>query len=229
MKNAYTFAHSVASYGGQAWADGKSGWDFAAEIGKGAIDGGLGVLQNCAGDLASNVYTEGIMVVGTEGIRKGMEAMNDPEKTPDEILSAMGHGMTSKLNNFLIGKGVEKGINTLGKSADQTLDPYNVTLKENTGFRFDTTKDALKFKSAMRGSYETGIGQIQKVKGIVSASGEIGGLVNNYGMDNVSNFVTDDVVPAVAAIPDDIKYYVETVKEFSEKASQYRNDRLSSS
>jgi hypothetical protein len=155
--------------------------------------------------------------------------MSDPENSADDVLTAMRHGMTSKLNNFLIGKGVEKGINTLGKSADQTLDPYNVTLKENTGFRFDTTKDALKFKSAMRGSYETGIGQIQKVKGIVSASGEIGGLVNNYGMDNVSNFVTDDVVPAVAAIPDDIKYYVETVKEFSEKASQYRNDRLSSS
>ena len=229
VKNAYTFAHSVAAAGGKAYADGKSGWDFAAELGKGAIDGGLGVLQNCAGNLASNVYTEGVMVVGTEGIRKGLEAMSDPDKTPDEILSAMGHGMTSKLNNFLIGKGVEKGINTLGKSADQTLDPYNVTLKENTGFRFDTTKDALKFKSSMRGSYETGIGEFSKVKAIVSASGEIGGLVNNYGMDNVSNFVTDDVVPAVAAIPDDVKYYVNTIKEFSDKAAQYRNDRLSKS
>jgi hypothetical protein len=140
----------------------------------------------------------------------------------------MGHGMTSKLNNFLIGKGVEKGMNWLGKSADQTLDPYNVTLKDNTGFRFDTTQAALKYKSFVRGNAETSIGEIVKSKAIISSAGELGGMTGNYGMDSVSNFVTDDAIPAVGHIPDDIRYYVDTLKEFSDKASQYRSDRLAS-
>ena len=53
-------------------------------------------------------------------------------------------------------------------------------------------------------------------------------MTGNYGMDSVSNFVTDDAVPAVGHIPDDIRYYVDTLKEFSDKASQYRSDRLAS-
>jgi hypothetical protein len=225
VKNVYTFAHSVASYGGKAYADGKSGWDFAAEIGKGAVDGGLGVLQNCAGDLASNAYTEGIMVVGSEGIRKGIEAMSDPENSADDVLTAMRHGMTSKLNNFLIGKGVQKGIDTMGKAADQTIGLEQVNLQNDTGIRFDSSLDAMKYKSFMRGSYETGIGSVVKQKAIVSAAGELGGLTGNYGMDSVGNFITDDAIPAAAAIPDDVAYYVNTVKEFSDKAAQFRQQR----
>jgi len=228
VKNVYTFAHSVAAAGGEAWAEGKSGQDFVGAVAIGALDGGISVFQNMTGDMTKNVYIEGALQVGSEGLRNGMNGLADPDKSTADIINDMKHGMTSKLNSFLIGKGVEKGFATIGKGADQTINPDGVTLQNDSGIRFGTTEQALKYKSFMRGSTETGIGSIKHYDAITNTIGEVGGMTDNFGTDHVSNFVTDQAIPAAAEIPNDVRYYTETVKEFSNKAAQFRANRLGS-
>lgn len=228
VKNVYTFAHSVAAAGGEAWAEGKSGQEFTGALAIGALDGGIGVFQNLTGDMTKNVYVEGALQVGSEGIRKGLNGLADPKKSTSDILKDMGHGMTSKLNSFVIGKGIEKGFATIGKGADQTINPEGVNLQNDTSIRFETTLQAQKYKSFMRGSTETGIGSIKHYEAITNTIGEVGGLTDNFGADHVSNFVTDEAIPAAAEIPNDIRYYADTVKEFSANAAQYRANRLGS-
>ncbi len=210
-KNIYTVAHSVVASGSEAHAKGE---DMGKAILNGAIDGGLGVLQNQAGNIASNVWTEGIIVVGVEGVKEGMKSISNGDN-PSEVLDKMKKAITHKTNYFLIGKQAEKVVGWVNKSAGQSLSPKGVNFKNDTGLRFGENTA----KSIQKALSKTD--KIDLTKGIPSAVQEVGATyTGNWGRDSKADFVTDEAIPGIVH---DVEYYTNLVKDFSNAASKARN------
>lgn len=202
VKNIYTMAHSVLPAASEAYSKGES---IGKAVVNGAIDGGLGILQNQAGDITKNVWVEGTMVVGAEGIKEGLKAITSG-KNPDEVLDTMKTAMAHKTNYFLAGKQAEKVIGWVNKSAGQSLSKKGVPLAEDTGLRFSegTAKTIQKVL--------TKTDKLDVAKGIASGYQEIGAsYTGNWGRDS-----------KVDGIMHDVEYYTNLVKDFSNAASKVK-------
>lgn len=200
IKNVYTMAHSVVSAASEAHY---TGGDMGKAILNGTIDGGLGILQNQAGDITKNVWAEGVMVVGSEGIKEGLKAISSG-KSPDEVLDTMKTAMAHKTNYFLAGKQAEKFVGWVNKSAGQSLSKQGVPLAQDTGLRFSegTAKTIQKVL--------TKTDKLDVAKGIPSAYQEIGAsYTGNWGRDS-----------KVDGVMHDVEYYTNLVKDFSNAASK---------
>lgn len=213
IKNVYTMAHSVVSSTSEAYAKGES---IGKAVVNGAIDGGLGVLQNQAGDIASNVWTEGAMVVGAEGIKEGLKAISSG-KNPDEVLDTMKKAITHKTNYFIVGKQAEKAVGWVNKSAGQSLSSKDVNFKTDTGLRFgeNTAKNIQKALTKTETQ--------DLAKAIPSAVQEVGTTyTGNWGRDSKADFVTDEAIPGIIH---DVKYYSSLVKDFSNAAAKIKRSQ----
>ena len=200
VKNIYTMAHSVLPAASEAYAKGES---MGKAVVNGAIDGGLGILQNQAGDITKNAWVEGTMVVGAEGIKEGLKAITSG-KSPDEVLDTMKTAMAHKTNYFLAGKQAEKFVGWVNKSAGQSLSKQGVPLAQDTGLRFSegTAKTIQKVL--------TKTDKLDVAKGIPSAFQEVGATyTGNWGRDS-----------KVDGIMHDVEYYTTLVKDFSNAASK---------
>ena len=202
VKNIYTMAHSVLPAASEAYAKGES---IGKAVVNGAIDGGLGILQNQAGDITKNVWVEGTMVVGAEGIKEGLKAISSG-KNPDEVLDTMKKAMSHKTNYFLAGKQAEKFVGWVNKSAGQSLSKQGVPLAQDTGLRFSegTAKTIQKVL--------TKTDKLDVAKAIPSAYQEVGATyTGNWGRDS-----------KVDGIMHDVEYYTTLVKDFSNAASKLK-------
>ena len=218
VKNAYTLAKSTLVATAEAATHDMSMGDAVKHIGLGAASGAVGVLQNQAGDLTSNIFVEGIAVVGGEGVRAGLDAIAKGEDVNDAILSASA----KKLAYFGTGKVMQFG-------ATQYLgDPGNALDSASSG---PIGKAAEKFfgKGNMHadwGNLASSNG-INLVEGTASLTQEMGATYDGYGaMDPVNhNPATGETNPYLPDQYKTVEEYAKAVKQFSNAAEKFRKNQ----
>ena len=218
VKNVYTFTKSVAVNAADATAKGKSGLDFVMALNNGVVDGTLGVIQNQAGDITKNVWVEGTMVVGGEGIRSGYKAITEG-KSPDEVLDSMKQSMAMKGMFFGIGKGVQAGLNKMKDASPGFSDAMKPTEMPDDGFLSGNSQitNNRVWQTAEKYIGKTGFningGSYDAVEGAAAASQE--------SFASTFNILSERHDERQAAI-EQLDQFTKNVKDFSDAAAKYR-------
>ena len=135
VKNAYTFLKSTCVAASEAYADGMELRYAVGHVALGMNQGILGVIQNQAGDLTKNPFKEYGIVLGTEALKEGLSTYEKKGNMADTF-DAMLKAGANKTMDFLTGKMLNFGMNTLKDSASQALNPSLRNIDTDTGLRF---------------------------------------------------------------------------------------------
>ena len=209
VKNVYTFAKATTVAASEAYNQDMSLGDAAKHIGLGATNGAIGVLQNQAGELSSNVFSEAVMVVGGESIKDGLNALAKGENPCDAMTSAAA----KKAGYFLTGKVVQTGAkNFFGNSTSS--EPANNMMEKYFG-KGDMHADWGNLASTNSGNLVEGL-----------ASGVQESVATFDGFNFLDPVADPNYNPSVPSQYKTVDEFTKAVKDFSNSAESFRKKTI---
>lgn len=205
VKNVYTFVKATGVAASEAYNQDMSLGDAAKHIGIGATSGAIGVLQNQAGELSSNVFSEAVMVVGGESVRAGLDSIAKGENPCDAMTSAAA----KKVGYFLTGKVAQTGAKAVfGNPASSG--PANNMMEKYLG------------KGDMHANWSNlaSSNNVNIVEGLASGVQEVGATYDGFkALDPVADPNYNPNLPGRYKTVDE---FTKAVKDFSNAAEDFR-------
>lgn len=198
VKNVYTFAKATAVAATEAHVYNMDTEEAVKHIGKGVASGAIGVIQNQAGELTSNPLAEGVMVVGGESIRAGLDAIAKGENVTDAMTSAAA----KKAAFFVTGKAVQGAFNNSGYTPPEMNSNASNAMEKYLG------------KGGMHADWGnlSSTNAVHVTEGIASAAQETPMTYGGY----------DAMGDAAVKAKNDAAAFIKSVKDFSNAAEKAR-------
>ena len=205
VKNVYTFAKATGVAASEAYNQDMSLGDAAKHIGIGATNGAIGVLQNQAGELSSNVLSEAVMVIGGESVKEGLNALAKGENPCDAMTSAAA----KKAGYFLTGKVVQAEAKSIFGTPSAS-GPADNMMEKYLG------------KGDMHANWSNlaSTNSVNIVEGLASGVQEVGATYDGFkALDPVADPNYNPSLPGKFKTVDE---FTKAVKDFSNAAENYR-------